>query len=81
MSKILTAVRRAFGWVGRQLRRVLPAALLGREKAVVAFLVPIIVTQLARFLPSFDVDPSLLEQLLLAVVSAITVHATTNTEG
>ena len=71
MSKILTAVRRALGWVGRQLRRILPAALVGREKAIVAFLVPIIATQAARLFPSFDLDPSLLEQLLLAVVTAL----------
>ena len=79
MKKVIAAVRRAVVFVGRQVRRILPSFLIGREKAVAAFAAPLIVAQLARLLPSVDIDPSFLEQLILAAITAFTVHTATNT--
>jgi len=65
--------------IGAFLRKLLPSFLIGREKAVAAFLAPIIVSELLHLLPNVDVDPSWVEQLVLAVITSITVHQTTNT--
>jgi hypothetical protein len=51
----------------------------GREKAVAAFLAPIIVAQLARFVPGVHVGVSLVEQVIAAVITSAAVHQTTNT--
>ena len=60
-------------------RSVLPKVLLGHEKAIVAFVTPILLAQLARLVPSIHVSPSIMEQLVTGAVTSITVHATTNT--
>ena len=58
---------------------LIPSFLLGREKAVAAFVAPLILAQLARFAPSLHVDPSLLVQVLGAILLSLTVHQTRNT--
>lgn len=58
---------------------VVPTFLLGREKAVAAFLAPLVVVQLARWTPWVQFPLPVVEQVLLAFVTAITVHQTTNT--
>ena len=72
MKKVLAAIRRAYDWA-------VPTFLVGREKAVAAFLAPIVVAQLARFIPSVHVSSSLVEQVLGALVISLTVHQITNT--
>ena len=72
MKKFLAAIRRAYDWA-------VPTFLVGREKAVAAFLTPIIVAQLARFVPSVHVSSSLVEQVIGAVIISLTVHTVTNT--
>ena len=58
---------------------LIPSFLLGREKAVAAFVAPLILAQLARFAPSLNIDPSLAVQVLGAILLSLTVHQTTNT--
>lgn len=58
---------------------LIPTFLLGREKALAAFVAPLILGQLARFVPSLHIDPSLIQQLVAAVLISLTVHQTTNT--
>ena len=79
MKKILAKARTAIAAIGRGVRKVLPKMLLGREKAVAGFLTPLVLVQLARFVPSLHVSPTLAEQLVLAIVTSVTVHGTTNT--
>ena len=74
-------VRKLVAGFGRLWRKVLvPDFLLGREKAVAAFLTPIVVAQVLPLI-GVDVPGSLVEQLLLAVVTSVTVHTTSNTGG
>lgn len=65
--------------VGKAVRKVLPKVLLGHEKAVAGFLAPIAAAQLARLVPGLHASPALVAQLLLAAITALTVHAATNT--
>ena len=58
---------------------IVPTFLLGREKAVAAFLAPLVVVQLARWTPWIQFPLPVVEQVLLSVVTAITVHQTVNT--
>lgn len=58
---------------------LIPNFLLGKEKAVAAFAAPIILAQLARLVPSLHADPSMVAQLITAVLISLTVHQTTNT--
>ena len=74
----MNRLSKALGWVGRQLRRLLPTLLIGREKAVVAFLTPLVVGWVAQ-LAGVHVSVSIVEQLLMAATIGITVHSTTNT--
>lgn len=60
-------------------RKVLPDVLKGKEKAVVAFVTPIVVANLARFIPGVHVDPSLIEQAVLSIITSLTVYKATNT--
>jgi hypothetical protein len=64
--------------VSAALRKLLPTFLRGKEKAVVAFLMPIIVANLARFVPNFHVDPSLLEQVVLSAITSLSVWSASN---
>ena len=58
---------------------LIPNFLLGKEKAVAAFLVPLVIAQLARFAPSLNVDAPLWVQVVAALLVSISVHQTTNT--
>ncbi len=58
---------------------LIPNFLLGHEKAVAAFVAPIVLAQAARLWPSLHVDPSLIVQAVAAVLVSFTVHQTTNT--
>lgn len=70
---------KAFGTAAAKFaRKLLPAALKGKEKAVVAFLTPIAVANLARFIPNVHVDPSLIEQAILSLVTSLSVYKVTN---
>ena len=51
----------------------------GREKAIAAVLAPIIVAQLSRFIPGIHVGVSLVDQIIVAALTGIAVHQTTNT--
>lgn len=49
-----------------------------RKKAVAAFLAPIVVAQLARLVPGVHVDVSVVDQLIAAAITGLTVHGVTN---
>lgn len=64
------------------LRKFIPGFLKGKEKAIVAFIVPIILAQLAHFLPGVHFDATdigpIVEQVIGALIVAVSVHQTTN---
>ena len=51
----------------------------GREKSIAAFVAPLIVAQLARFVPGVHVGVSLMEQVIAAIITSAAVHQTSNT--
>lgn len=74
-------LKAVIGWVGRVVRKYLvPNFLLGREKAIAAFVAPLVVARVAQWFGA-DVPASLVEQVVGAALIAITVHTTANTEG
>lgn len=75
MKKILAKSAELFC---RLARWAIPNFLAPHSKAVVAFVVPIVVANLARFIPSIQVSTSLVEQAIGAAVIALTVWATSN---
>lgn len=54
------------------------AALAERRKAIAGFLAPIVVAQLARYIPGVDVDVSVVNQMIVAAITALSVHTVTN---
>jgi hypothetical protein len=57
---------------------VLPDFVLGHEKALAAFAAPIVVGAIAS-LAGKSIAPGIVEQLVFAVITSVTVHQTTNT--
>ena len=72
-------MKKLFAKVGRLVRTYLvPDFLLGREKAIAAFVAPLIVARVAQWF-GLEVSPSLIEQVIGAALISLTVHTTTNT--
>tara|TARA_R110000868_G_scaffold2592_1_gene18648 strand:- start:157 stop:381 length:225 start_codon:yes stop_codon:yes gene_type:complete len=57
---------------------ILPDFVLGKEKALAGFAAPLIVGAVAS-LAGKHIAPGIVEQLVFAVITSITVHQTTNT--
>ena len=49
-----------------------------RKKAVAAFLAPLVLAQLARIAPGVHIDVSIVDQIIVAAITAATVHQVTN---
>lgn len=58
---------------------LIPNFLLGKEKAVAMFVAPMILGQIAHFVPGLHVDPSLAVQVGTSLLLSITTHQVTNT--
>ena len=59
---------------------ILPDFVLGKEKALAAFVAPLIVAAVAS-LAGKHVAPGIVEQLVFAIITSVTVHQTTNTRA
>jgi hypothetical protein len=59
---------------------LIPNFMLGREKAIAAFVAPLLVGAVASLLGK-HVAPGIVEQLLISVITSITVHQTTNRQA
>jgi hypothetical protein len=71
MTKITALFNRAAAWV-------IPKVLAPHRKAVVAFVVPIVVANLARFVPDVQVSASLVEQIVGSAIISLITWATVN---
>lgn len=76
LKRIGSAISRATGKVARF---VLPNFVLGHEKAIAGAVAPVVVVQVAHFVPRLHIGVPLVAQLVGAAITALTVHAATNT--
>jgi hypothetical protein len=76
LKRIGSAIARATGKVARF---VLPNFVLGHEKAIAGAVAPVVVAQVAHYIPSLHVGVPMVAQIVAAGVTALTVHTATNT--
>jgi hypothetical protein len=68
-------MNKASTWVRKYL---VPNFLLGREKAIAAFVAPLVVVRVAQWF-GWTVDASMVQQVVYSALIALTVHQTANT--